>query len=91
MSSFFIILYCYNIISKSLLQHYNIICVLFYQQLFTHASIPCSTHINLDACVDMIAFLFLVLSWLIGPRPEFVDPKFVAQGEGRHGMSYSII
>ena len=22
-------------------------------------------------------------SWLIGPRPEFVDPKFVAQGEGR--------
>ncbi|XP_065899497.1 B9 domain-containing protein 1-like [Dysidea avara] len=22
-------------------------------------------------------------SWLIGPRPEFVDPSFVAQGEGR--------
>ena len=22
-------------------------------------------------------------SWLIGTRPEFVDPKFVAQGQGR--------
>ena len=22
-------------------------------------------------------------SWLIGPRPEFVDPQHVAQGEGR--------
>lgn len=22
-------------------------------------------------------------SWLIGPRPELVDPKFVARGEGR--------
>ena len=25
----------------------------------------------------------LLCSWLIGPRPEFVDPNFVAQGEGR--------
>ena len=22
-------------------------------------------------------------SWLLGTRPEFVDPKFVAQGDGR--------
>ena len=22
-------------------------------------------------------------SWLLGRRPEFVDPRFVAQGEGR--------
>ncbi|XP_003385464.1 PREDICTED: B9 domain-containing protein 1-like [Amphimedon queenslandica] len=24
-----------------------------------------------------------LVSWLIGPRPELVDPKFVARGEGR--------
>lgn len=24
-------------------------------------------------------------SWLIGRRPEFVDPRVVAQGEGREG------
>lgn len=24
---------------------------------------------------------------MIGPRPEFVDPKFVAQGEGRESKS----
>ncbi len=29
--------------------------------------------------------LYLVLSWLMGRRPEFTDPKVVAQGEGREG------
>ena len=27
--------------------------------------------------------MYTPYSWLIGPRPEFVDPKFVAQSEGR--------
>lgn len=29
--------------------------------------------------------LYLVRSWLMGRRPEFTDPKVVAQGEGREG------
>uniref|UniRef100_H9GDW5 Uncharacterized protein n=1 Tax=Anolis carolinensis TaxID=28377 RepID=H9GDW5_ANOCA len=28
---------------------------------------------------------FLPSSWLTGRRPEFTDPKVVAQGEGREG------
>lgn len=32
------------------------------------------------------SFSDVCYSWLIGPRPEFVDPKFVAQGEGRESM-----
>jgi len=28
---------------------------------------------------------YLILSWLMGRRPEFTDPKVVAQGEGREG------
>lgn len=31
-------------------------------------------------CSDYVA-----LSWLMGRRPEFTDPKVVAQGEGREG------
>ena len=30
-------------------------------------------------------FLTIIFSWVIGPRPEFIDPKFIAQGEGREG------
>lgn len=30
-----------------------------------------------------VAILLSVISWLIGPRPEFVDPKFVAKSDGR--------
>lgn len=29
-------------------------------------------------------------SWFLGRRPEFVDPKVVAQGEGREGTDYSL-
>ena len=31
-------------------------------------------------------FFFLSLSWLLGRRPEYTDPKVVAQGEGREGL-----
>lgn len=30
----------------------------------------------------------LSYSWLLGRRPEFTDPKVVAQGEGREGRNY---
>lgn len=34
---------------------------------------------------------YLVLSWLMGRRPEFTDPKVVAQGEGREGkLSFNL-
>ena len=35
--------------------------------------------------------LFVAISWFLGRRPEFVDPKVVAQGEGREGMSTRFI
>lgn len=28
-----------------------------------------------------------VLSWFMGRRPEYTDPKVVAQGEGREGKT----
>lgn len=31
-------------------------------------------------------FLFFLFSWLLGRRPEYTDPKVVAQGEGREGL-----
>lgn len=34
---------------------------------------------------------FLIHSWLMGRRPEFTNPKIVAQGEGREGkLSYNV-
>lgn len=34
---------------------------------------------------------FLICSWLTGRRPEFTDPKVVAQGEGREGkLGYNV-
>lgn len=30
----------------------------------------------------------LFYSWLMGRRPEFTDPKVVAQGEGREGRNF---
>ena len=37
-------------------------------------------------------FCFTVAtSWFLGRRPEFVDPKVVAQGEGREGVSGFIL
>lgn len=29
--------------------------------------------------------MYSLSSWFLGQRPEFVDPKFVAQGTGREG------
>ena len=30
-------------------------------------------------------------SWLLGRRPEFVDPKIVAQGEGRESKCIKVL
>ena len=32
---------------------------------------------------ESTSLLQKLTSWLMGTRPEFVDPKFVAQGDGR--------
>lgn len=46
-------------------------------------------HYSLKTFICMIGsasnMFHLVLSWLMGRRPEFTDPKVVAQGEGREG------
>ena len=31
------------------------------------------------------------IGWLIGRRPEYVDQKVVAQGEGREGIQLMVI
>ena len=36
-----------------------------------------------SVCVCTLYITHSLSSWLIGPRPEFVDPQHVAQGEGR--------
>ncbi len=44
-------------------------------------------HFNSKTCFYQTVYnmLYLILSWLMGRRPEFTDPKVVAQGEGREG------
>ena len=32
--------------------------------------------------------MFFVNSWILGRSPEFVDPKFISQGEGRECKYY---
>ena len=31
------------------------------------------------------SFIQKISSWIVGRRPEFIDPKLIAQGEGRQG------
>lgn len=35
--------------------------------------------------------MFSPPSWFTGRRPEFTDPKVVAQGEGREGESWQLL
>ena len=37
--------------------------------------------------VNDVALVPVSSSWLLGRRPEYTDPKVVAQGEGREGGS----
>ena len=39
--------------------------------------------------VHFVQFAFF--SWIFGPRPEYIDPKFVAQGEGRESESRNLL
>lgn len=32
------------------------------------------------------SFLQKITSWLTGRRPEFIDPRVLAQGDGREGI-----
>ena len=42
-------------------------------------------HLSTDRPRQIFIGHFCCLSWFLGRRPEFVDPKVVAQGEGREG------
>ena len=41
--------------------------------------------------INSKTIFFVINSWFFGRRPEFVDPKLVAQGEGREGENFSFI
>lgn len=34
------------------------------------------------------SFLQKITSWLTGRRPEYIDPRVLAQGDGREGVTY---
>ena len=72
----------------------------FYQSQ-SHLTTPCffssmcdkicySFHCNVASFI-MLFTLFILFSWIMGRRPEFVDANVVARGEGREGMCSTII
>ena len=70
-------------------QIYTISLVLINIFVFLYSHI-CTPQAIEDVCYILSTKSLLLCSWLVGPRPEFVDPNFVAQGEGRQSkMKYS--
>lgn len=53
--------------------------------LFKERRSSWSNHLS-SSCDAFFSFIVLCCSWLLGRRPEYTDPKVVAQGEGREGL-----
>ena len=51
------------------------------EQNSRYNTVSCLVH--LEWILENLPFPSSFHSWLLGRRPEFVDPRFVAQGEGR--------